>query len=560
MKVLHNFFLLLWVVIELTACGGTGQGKGTPNMTETEISGLAIDGYLAGSTCYLDVNNNFSHEAIEPSAITDSQGYFTYNPNTDTNYCREDASIDESLFCLKTFLSLTEVVLRCEGGIDLLTETPFVGSIATRLSSVAAGNTVQNEVISPLTTLLALANSETEQQQVLTALNVVDSAALKVDYIADANANLTSLALRIQKIAEVLAEPILAAGEAAEVLPVSQVLYEITQYIVSESVDDMNNILTDAAVLAEIAAASATRYRTQVTVVVPEEDRPSFETVSSTARELSARRAKQVNDVAEDICIDRDVSGSFTPEEINSCMRMTQVIVDKSLDELDETTVSEDASVETAVNCLLTSGCEDVLMALENDDFDLSRLAQDDFSDPAQAAEAASIAEDAVAFNTLSGLSLRINDPDNYNPSKQKHARVEFFFSDGGSGFEGDLTACLRYIEGEAASHPTTALESELENGNSLGAHLHGRWQVVGAGRYTLLLRLEISGEGSRYDVLARSAGTDSNGNLLYRFDFDDGLENWLSTDGLIAPSTLPTTDVECETRFNSINDAFVGY
>ncbi len=58
----------------------------------------AIDGYLAGASVYVDQNANGKLDAFEPRALTDSEGYFSYNHRTGTNYCA-DGGLNQ--FCLR---------------------------------------------------------------------------------------------------------------------------------------------------------------------------------------------------------------------------------------------------------------------------------------------------------------------------------------------------------------------------------------------------------------------------------------------------------------------------
>lgn len=63
----------------LAACGGGGDSSAsspTPPAT-AQLTGKAIDGYLAGATACLDLNANNRCDAGEPSAVTDSNGNFS---------------------------------------------------------------------------------------------------------------------------------------------------------------------------------------------------------------------------------------------------------------------------------------------------------------------------------------------------------------------------------------------------------------------------------------------------------------------------------------------------
>lgn len=66
------------MTVVLAACGGGGsEGTGTTTQPATaNLTGKAIDGYLAGATVCLDLNANSRCDAGEPSAVTDDNGNF----------------------------------------------------------------------------------------------------------------------------------------------------------------------------------------------------------------------------------------------------------------------------------------------------------------------------------------------------------------------------------------------------------------------------------------------------------------------------------------------------
>lgn len=87
-----------------------------------KVKGSAIDGYVAGATVYIDVNNNGEQDEGEPVTTTDANGNFTFD-------------VDE----------LPDGPLVGFGGTDLATGQPFEGEM-TAPSGAA--------VLSPLTTLV----------------------------------------------------------------------------------------------------------------------------------------------------------------------------------------------------------------------------------------------------------------------------------------------------------------------------------------------------------------------------------------------------------------------
>lgn len=76
----------LSIAAALAACGGGGDsgpaqpptgGGTTPTTPTPAVTGKAIDGYLAGATVCLDLNNNGACDSGEPSAVTDGNGQFS---------------------------------------------------------------------------------------------------------------------------------------------------------------------------------------------------------------------------------------------------------------------------------------------------------------------------------------------------------------------------------------------------------------------------------------------------------------------------------------------------
>lgn len=152
--------LALFTLTLLSACGAPSQDGGSPS----NLSGLAVDGYVAGASVYLDINGNAVMDVYEPRALTDSQGYFGIAADG-TNYCTSTNSSDQN-YCLQTG-EYSDSLLRIEGGIDTLTGEPFKG-VLTR-SADATGS----QYTTPLTSLLSLMSST----QITTFLSAENTAA-----------------------------------------------------------------------------------------------------------------------------------------------------------------------------------------------------------------------------------------------------------------------------------------------------------------------------------------------------------------------------------------------
>ena len=67
---------LLAIAGLLSGCGGGADSQSAAD-TQVAVAGIAIDGVLKSAQVFLDLNDNGSHDAGEPTALTDSNGAFT---------------------------------------------------------------------------------------------------------------------------------------------------------------------------------------------------------------------------------------------------------------------------------------------------------------------------------------------------------------------------------------------------------------------------------------------------------------------------------------------------
>ncbi|MDX1812688.1 MAG: hypothetical protein R3240_12105, partial [Gammaproteobacteria bacterium] len=200
-------------LIGLTACGVTPQDEGTGEAAK-KASGLAVDGYLAGATVYADTNENNKLDAWEPRALTDADGYFSYNPLANNgaglNYCESDKNEDQ-LHCLSAPIGYDEVMLRISGGYDLTTMEKFSGTLSMKLN--VNGNVITTpQMASPLTAILAHLTDE-QKADLLTAEGL-DASDVEQDFLdftdtSDATVeakrlSLMNLALKAHKVADMI--------------------------------------------------------------------------------------------------------------------------------------------------------------------------------------------------------------------------------------------------------------------------------------------------------------------------------------------------------------------
>lgn len=114
--------------VVVAACGGGGGVAGSG--PSTVLSGIAVDGYLQGSTVFLDLNSNGVIDSGEPSTTTDKNGRYSLDYQGVTG-------------------SITGLSIVVSGGIDSDTGLAFAGQLKANADIAAQG-----QVVTPLTTLV----------------------------------------------------------------------------------------------------------------------------------------------------------------------------------------------------------------------------------------------------------------------------------------------------------------------------------------------------------------------------------------------------------------------
>lgn len=175
--------LTLAASVTLAGCNVEPQ-DGTGSDNRTGLNGLAVDGRVAGGKVWADMNNNNRIDDFEPYAYTDSDGYYSYNPLTNTNYCALPIISDEyQRYCLIYGSSLDSIVIRIKGGTDLSTGERLKGVMA--MSSSISSSSVRSSiplVLSPITTLLSGTDSDYARNEIREALGITSDADLRLDF------------------------------------------------------------------------------------------------------------------------------------------------------------------------------------------------------------------------------------------------------------------------------------------------------------------------------------------------------------------------------------------
>lgn len=191
----------------LVACGGGGGGSSKPGFNSKEISGVAVDFYLAGA----DVDfTNSNCEAAYPDLKTDENGKFTFNT---TPNCQETGFI-------------------ITGGIDTVTKLPFTGQLKVKDINYQTASTTEI-VASPLTTLQAELPADFEQ--VLTNLGFsLNEDVTTFDPVTDGSNEQLAAVFVLQQILNQLEDSGLTISEAVQAV---QAAAEDTQLLTNEGLN-----------------------------------------------------------------------------------------------------------------------------------------------------------------------------------------------------------------------------------------------------------------------------------------------------------------------------------
>ncbi len=248
----------------LGGCTMTPQDTGTGG--EAQVTGKAVDGYLAGAVVFVDTNGNNALDAWEPSAITDGDGFYTFNPNDNTDYCNLPTGDSKRVHCLAAPAALGEVLIRVTGGYDRITGEPFEGTLTVKADLAQVGDGAADVVVNPLTSLLDamdataaatwLANEGLTEDDVrgdiLASLAVAADRSDENDPVNASDLPAVKLAWQIHKLVDVLAARIQAAhpnqfGGTDQPTDASHFVYEALAQVYTENPsEDSDTLLTNA--------------------------------------------------------------------------------------------------------------------------------------------------------------------------------------------------------------------------------------------------------------------------------------------------------------------------
>lgn len=545
----------------LTGCGGTGQDAPEKNVsasaTQVTFSGAAVDGHIARATVFLDTNNNATRDPWEAFAFTDNDGYYTYNPVTQTNYCADAASSEQKQYCLRTTQTTTSVVIRIDGGYDVLTGEPFEGQLSRRVEVV--NDQVPFSVVSPITTLLVSAATDAEANAILQSLDLTEDD-LDIDYVNSTdivNAKLLNISLTLHKLASVLSDRLTdtynkIGDDFGTPNDASAIVYEQLAKELAKGDTTFTQLVTPENLLTVLDASEE-----KLRQIYRDNEYPL---PADMGNSNNANQFERITDTA--VKIPELVNSLISIEEQNQMqsdvigeVKAIESVVIKTIQE-----TSTDNSIDNAINFFTNSNNQNLIneltQTLGGSDSNLSSLINHNFSSGMNSTEAINdlirIAESIEPFTSIGGFKIKVSDMDlGYGPDQLKDQEVEFYFQGNSNALNGSFQACVKYID-------EANIDGTLGKGNTRGELVKGYWSLLGANEnnfesYSLLLTIEFL--GAKYSAVIKPAESIVvNGQTYkqYRFDNNGDFITWRSAQGIQPIDSVPSTSKECEQRLPS--------
>jgi hypothetical protein len=453
------------------------------------------------------------------------------------------------------------VVVRVDGGYDLLTGEPFQGQISRRVNVAADATSVDGLLVSPLTSIVT-DSSSSERETVLSSLNIFEDD-LDVDYL-DTNGsggidlNLLNTSLKIHKTVAILSDRLTdtydeIGNEFGTPNDASSIVYKNLASTIANSNVELDDLLTSNSVLTEIMDKSEQNLRD----VYKRRDFDLPQDIGSTFGMSKDRAIETVIQIPR--IMDRLIPVNVPTPEVNvvGSVKAFEALVIKSVNE----TQNNDPSIDAMSN-FLTTGSDNLVntlvSSLNGANADLEAIVNNDFTGEDLNTEegiisAATLEEGTQPFTAVGGRALKVSELDLGNiPVDANDTEVEVYFHGDSSDISGTFSACVKYIEGANTN------TGELGDGNTRGELIDGFWSMLGAtsdNQETFSLVLTIEFLGATYQTIMKPAGNETIDNIDYsviRFDLGGGLRNFHSQNWLQDNINIPNSDAQCEQRLPS--------
>jgi hypothetical protein len=535
--------LTVAAVLALSGCGGGAGTQDVPSQgsDDTEANGVhtrefharAIDGYLAGATAYVDLNANGQLDAFEPRAVTDRDGFFSYNHLTATDYCAADVA-ELAQHCLRGVLEGEQALIRVTGGYDTITGLPFVGTLSLRSGNLARSD---RSLVTPQTSMVATTSSAASPLVVLANAGVLVATSTNDDHIGGL---MTAESVRAQLATFLVRMFALAAEQAgAGSFEKSQADAWDAGYLA------MATRLQTAQAAGQAGAfgasfSSADVLRDLVRYMVHARQHPGQAVPANYVLPDEPAMTPMLHFSADLVALGEELIeamqvGAVTPEHLKASLRALALAAERGLNDPADAEIADlFAWVRNQIASSGSIGAD--LAGLGADNVDLNVLidrrfdfvpASTSISASAIVPEAAATAFSAVANTAFRGSVRRATE--------QGDALV--YVSGQAGARSGPLQLCIRYRDSSGDFDTGTAADPD-------GALLvQGHWSLVDD--HTLTLNVDIVG-GVR-PLIVKSVGV-SGSDLMYRFDYGGDLSEWTgAAPAAFGAGSVPADDAACK-------------
>jgi len=504
--------------------------------TRQGLNGLAVDGRVAGGKVWADMNNNNKIDDFEPYAYTDSDGYYSYNPLTNTNYCALPVISDEyQRYCLIYGSSVDSIVIRIKGGTDLSTGERLKGVMAMG-SSISSSSERSSTplVLSPITTLLQGANSDSDRSNIRSALSITSDADLRLDFSTasdEKSKKFLANSIAVQTMMDVLTSSTeVTDTETTQINLINSIATQVATQSMAPNVLPSDR-------LAQIAQTVSTNTTTQTSVASRlaqlNAEIQKIETAADTAAVNAQIKASEV------------VSQLIKKEVSNTDTDAVKKVLDSGITNLSTTLTTNlnSNTVEFDIASITNSLVDAGKTAVTNDE---------DFDDTTvdSAVEDSKLASDTTWGGNWFVMRATAEDSDELAAGSY----IAIHLSGNTDSSNGSIGACVNVSpsvdEGEVAD-PEEVFENE---------YIGGRWSKINNGMVTLTFNYEGQEfEGTMKAKVATAQSGEYAGNRLYRFssDIDGATEQGDLVLDANAVSTLanvgkPGSATDCKTKVDA--------
>jgi len=527
------------VLILLTACSVSTQDQGLGDAEDKSLSGVAIDGYIARAVVYADVNENNKLDVWEKRALTDSEGYFTYNPNTKTNYCLLPETDAKKVHCLNAPIGYDEVIIRMTRGYDLATVEPFTGTLSIRINVTSSVLEI-SAIGSPLNALLSEMSVE-EKKNFFELETSIEENLVDKDYLdfsvgndlegANAERNeIIKLSINTHKVADVIASLLdkdFAASNGdsdgffgvEKGLPVDASVY-VYKAMVDEIIDrdESSSPIALSTILNDISKLESVVQR-------------AFELMSEVVEKYNSQQSNvkdaylipgsiSVNDIANNLMPFITLSNTVFQDNLDTTdldgdvkARLRAVSIVASLIREKQTAAAQMAISATTDASSATNG-NTYLQNLRSPKVDIALVKQ-------KFIDGSFVIDDSI-FDSRKGFTELLGNDDNNGIA-----------GDNSEGFSGNTLSLGESqdtvgvaFQGETpdATSGTMTIDASFVDGDFEGENeLQGTWEQLD--EYTMLMNVEVAGV---IEPVIIKPSLNEKGETVYNFDLGGEQKTWV--------------------------------